>query len=290
MKKIIITGGTGYIGKNFIAKYYDKYHFYILTRNLNPNTKLLTFSDEITYLNYNIDNTASLIDENTIILNLAGENIASKKWSLSQKSKILNSRIETTEFLVTAINSAKDKPSMFLSGSAIGYYGNRCEEKLDENSSAGHGFLASVCGEWEKTALQASIDNITLLRTGIVVSKESEVIKKLLLTRPLIPSKLGKGNQWMSWININDYIDAIDFIIKNNITGAVNLTNPIPFLNLDFIDKLSKEIKLIKFFPIPEFALKLILSESASTALDSQFVIPKKLIDNNFNFNYPNIL
>ena len=268
---IMISGSNGLIGKNLKNALTQQGHNIIgLSRDFS---KPIDFSD---------------VD---VVIHLAGENIAQKRWSEDQKNKIKNSRLIGTKQLSDQLAASEHKPSLFISSSATGYYGDRKDKDLDENSEPGIGFLPEVCVEWEnstKSAENAGIRTVHI-RTGIVLSKEGGALKKML--PPFLFGAggiLGDGKQFMSWISIKDEINAILFIINNQtITGAVNLTAPNPVNNYEFTKILGKVIKRPTIAPLPGFIARIMFGEMADAILlTGNKVYPKKLIDAGFSFEH----
>lgn len=269
--KIMISGSNGLIGGNLKNALTQQGHNIIgLSRDFS---KPIDFSD---------------VD---VVIHLAGENIAQKRWSEDQKDKIKNSRLIGTKQLSDQLAASEHKPSLFISSSATGYYGDRKDKELNENSEPGTGFLPEVCVEWEnstKSAENAGIRTVHI-RTGIVLSKEGGALKKML--PPFLFGAggiLGDGKQFMSWISIKDEINAILFIINNQtITGAVNLTAPNPVNNYEFTKILGKVIKRPTIAPLPGFIARIMFGEMADAILlTGNKVYPKKLIDAGFSFEH----
>ena len=268
---IMISGSNGLIGKNLKDVLTQQGHNIIgLSRDFS---KPIDFSD---------------VD---VVIHLAGENIAQKRWSEDQKDKIKNSRLIGTKQLSDQLSASEHKPSLFISSSATGYYGDRKDKELNENSEPGTGFLPEVCIQWEnstKSAENAGIRTVHI-RTGIVLSKEGGALKKML--PPFLFGAggiLGDGKQFMSWISIKDEINAILFIINNQtITGAVNLTAPNPVNNYEFTKILGKVIKRPTIAPLPGFIARIMFGEMADAILlTGNKVYPKKLIDAGFSFEH----
>ena len=268
---IMISGSNGLIGGNLKNALTQQGHNIVgLSRDFS---KPIDFSD---------------VD---VVIHLAGENIAQKRWSEDQKDKIKNSRLIGTKQLSDQLAASEHKPSLFISSSATGYYGDRKDKELNENSEPGTGFLPEVCVEWEnstKSAENAGIRTVHI-RTGIVLSKEGGALKKML--PPFLFGAggiLGDGKQFMSWISIKDEINAILFIINNQtITGAVNLTAPNPVNNYEFTKILGKVIKRPTIAPLPGFIARIMFGEMADAILlTGNKVYPKKLIDAGFSFEH----
>ena len=268
---IMISGSNGLIGRNLRNTLTEQGHNIIgLSRDFS---KPIDFTD---------------VD---VVIHLAGENIAQKRWSEDQKNKIKNSRLIGTKQLSDQLAASEHKPSLFISSSATGYYGDRKDEDLDENSYPGTGFLPEVCVEWEnstKSAEDAGIRTVHI-RTGIVLSKEGGALKKMLPPFLFgVGGILGNGKQFMSWISIKDEINAILFIINNQtLNGPVNLTAPNPVNNCEFTKVLGKVIKRPTVAPLPGFIARIMFGEMADAILlTGNKVYPKKLIDAGFAFEH----
>jgi uncharacterized protein len=224
------------------------------------------------------------------VIHLAGESIFGR-WSAAKKTSIRESRVAGTSNLATALAEAEKKPSVFVCGSAIGYYGNRGDETLREESAPGSGFLAQVCQEWEEAttpAVQADIRTVHL-RTGIVLSSQGGALRAMLLPFKLgLGGPTGNGQQWMSWIHIGDMVGAIHHILKNDlIQGAVNMVAPKPARNADFAQTLAGVLSRPAIFPMPAFAAKAIFGEMGEELLlSSQKVEPGKLIASGYPFRF----
>jgi len=224
------------------------------------------------------------------VIHLAGESIFGR-WTAGKKSKIRDSRVVGTFNLASALAQAEDKPRVFVCGSAIGYYGNRGDELLREESAPGTGFLAEVCQDWEEAttpAVQADI-RTAHIRTGIVLSRKGGALGAMLPPFKLgLGGRTGNGQQWMSWIDVRDMVGAIHHILKNDlIQGPVNLVAPKPVRNAEFVQTLASVLSRPAIFPLPAFAVKLALGEMGEQLLlGSQKVEASKLISSGYPFRY----
>ena len=271
---ILLSGSSGLIGSE-------------LKKNLE------TDGHQVTPLSRDFDNPINFEGIDAVI-HLAGENIAQGRWTKAKKSEIRNSRINGTKKLSDQLATSPHKPSIFISSSATGFYGDRSDDILDEESSQGAGFLPEVCVLWEKatkSAEQAGIRTIHI-RTGVVLTKKGGALKKML--PPFLLGGggiLGNGKQYMSWISLKDEINAILFILNNNeISGAVNLTAPNPVNNKEFTKILGKTIKKPTILPLPGFAARLLFGEMAEAILlTGNRVLPNKLLNAGFNFTHPTL-
>lgn len=222
------------------------------------------------------------------VIHLAGETIFGR-WTTAKKAKIRDSRVEGTSNLASALAQAEEKPDVFICGSAIGYYGNRGDELLREESSPGTGFLAEVCREWEEAtmpAVQADIRTVHL-RTGIVLSTSGGALRAMLTPFKLgMGGRVGDGRQWMSWIDAQDMVGAIHHVLKNDLLqGPVNMVAPKPVTNAEFVKTLAGVLSRPAILPMPEFAVKAVFGEMGEALLlSSQKVEPGKLISSGYPF------
>lgn len=283
---ILMTGGTGLIGTTFIDTYPD-YHYSILTRDTNKTA-------EPAHANISfIHSLSQLTDLNDFdaVINLCGEPIMAKRWSLKQKEIINTSRWQTTQTLVDLISKSTNAPNVFLSGSAIGIYADRENETIDENMNiCDSDFASKLCLQWESIANQAcQHSRVVNLRTGIVLSAKGGALAQMLPAyRAFLGGKMAKGRHFMSWIHIDDMVKAMHFLLINNQThGPYNLTAPHPVTNTVFNDTLANTLHKKAIFTLPKWCLNIIFGESAAILLSSQKVIPKKLLEQQFSFSYP---
>jgi uncharacterized protein (TIGR01777 family) len=286
----LITGGTGLIGKALIKKLLqDNAVITVLTRNYTNATKRLgkkvSFIDEL---------SISDIERCDVVINLAGEAIADKRWSSNQKHKICNSRWQLTQQLTDLISRAKNPPRLFISGSAIGIYGRQNNQPIDEAFTIFHPeFTHEVCSTWEALALKAESakTRVAILRTGIVLTENGGALAKMLLPFKLgLGGQVSTGEQMMSWIHIHDMVNAILTIqASEQLKGAINLTAPNPVSNKAFSRSLTKQLKRPCLFTTPAWLLRLLLGEMSDLLLFGQNVIPTKLLNSGFKFKYSTI-
>ena len=239
-----------------------------------------------------LDDTLDFDDVDAVI-NLAGEPIADKRWNETQKTRICESRWQITQQLTDKINAAAQPPATFISGSAIGYYGRQGDKLVTEAfTEVHHEFTHTVCEKWERIALQASQKTrICLLRTGVVLSGDGGALSKMRLPFSLgLGGRIGDGNQYMSWIHINDMVAAILFLLEHkNCEGAYNLTAPTPVTNTEFVKAYAASLGRPAIFPMPALALKLLMGEAADLLLTGQRVVPQKLQDAGFQFTFSDV-
>jgi len=293
--RIFIVGATGLIGKHLVEKLKEKHQIFIVTREVEKAKKI--FGNDISIIHWDYKNLCSTLTSSLAfadgIINLAGANVG-KRWSEHYKQIINKSRTVTTKYLVeNMINSGK-KFEFFINASAVGYYGsNLSDETFDEDSLPGNDFLASVCIEWENYAklAQEVTNQLVITRFGVVFAKKGSALQKMLLPFKLfVGGIVDTGEQWLSWIHIDDLVDIIDFIIENKqINGPVNVVAPNSIKNKEFTEIVGKKLRRPTIFKVPEFALKLLLSDGSAILTKGQRVWPKKLIQNNYTFKYGDI-
>ncbi len=228
------------------------------------------------------------------VIHLAGENIAGGRWTDARKQTIRSSRVEGTRRVADALRLADPRPTVFISMSAVGYYGARGSSQLDENSEPGEGFLADVCGAWEAEAkAAASLEGLRVvrLRLGTVLGDGGALAKMLPAFKMGVGGRLGSGDQYMSWIHLDDVVRAIVHVLTHDeCEGAFNLTAPEPATNAAFTAALGKALRRPTFLPVPKFALRAAFGEMAEhLLLSGQRVLPKRLLETGFEFGHPDL-
>jgi hypothetical protein len=235
---------------------------------------------------------ASGLEQVDAVVHLAGEPIA-QRWNDRRKKAIRDSRVKSTALLVEGLKSLNRKPKVFISGSAVGFYGDREDEALEETSPPGSGFLAETCQAWERAAMDAMGLGIrtAVLRTGIVLSTRGGALKKMLPPFWLgVGGPVGSGRQWMSWIHIDDIVGAIRHILdKDDLMAAVNGTAPSPATNADFTRAFGRALSRPALLPAPALGLKIAFGEMATMLLEGQRVLPRKLLDTGYRFRFPEL-
>jgi uncharacterized protein (TIGR01777 family) len=222
------------------------------------------------------------------VFHLAGAGVGDKRWSASYRSEILNSRLLGTTTIAIACEQLQ--PAVFISASAIGYYGETGNRSVTEAERGGDDFLSVVCREWESVANLAPSIRTIKLRTGLVLDPTGGALGRMIpLFKFGLGGKLGSGKQWWSWITLHDQIRAMIFLMNSKIEGAVNLTSPNPVTNQEFTAALAIALKRPAIFPAPAFALRAVLGGFSTEVLGSKKVIPKVLMDNKFEFDYPHV-
>ena len=288
--KILFTGGTGLIGAAFISKFVHKYEFTVISRSPDKAREKLPAGVQVVGGLHDVPDLC-LFDA---VINLAGEPIADKRWTALQKQRICQSRWDITQHLVTRLKGCTHPPSVFISGSAIGFYGRQGNKPVTETNFTVHDeFTHQVCSRWENIAMQADSDatRVCLLRTGVVLDKHQGALPKMALPVKLgVGGKIGSGEQIMSWIHIDDMVNGIDFLLNNNrCQGAYNLTAPEPETNAAFTHKLAKTLHRPNLFKVPKCVLNVIMGEAAEMVTTGQHVIPERLLDNGFIFSFPEL-
>jgi hypothetical protein len=239
------------------------------------------------------DPAAGTVDLNALegvdaVIHLAGANVGDKRWSKKYKAEILNSRLLGTTTIANAVNVVK--PQVFISSSAIGWYGETGNRAVTEEDRPGDDFLAAVCKEWEAAADLATNTRTVKIRTGLVLDPTGGALGKMLpLFKFGLGGKLGNGKQWWSWITLHDQIRAICHLLEKPVEGAVNLTAPNPATNQEFTSALARALHRPALFPVPGIALKVALGGFSSEILGSKKVMPEKLLESGFTFDYPHI-
>jgi uncharacterized protein len=287
--KILISGASGLVGTALIPTLIAKGHSVVRLVRHQPKG-----SDEI---RWDSEKGFSFGEEKKLegldaVIHLAGDNVASGSWTDEKKRSIKESRTKGTKFLVDALKKLKSKPKIVISASAIGFYGNRNEEMLTEESAKGVGFFPDVCDEWENEVREAgAFARVVMLRIGVVLAKEGGALDKMLTPFKLgVGGVIGSGKQWMSWITIDDILGVIHYALEKPLRGVYNTTAPNSATNYAFTKALGKALGRPTFFPIPEFGIKLMFGEMGETLLlQGCRVMPKRLQDMGYRFLYPNL-
>ncbi len=292
--RIILAGGSGFLGSALAADLARGGHQVItLTRHAAAPAAPGGVRFEPWSPNGQAGPWANVLDGADAIINLAGESIAAKRWSAAQKHRILDSRLLATQSLAAAIRNARTKPRVLVSGSAVGYYGDRGSETLTEGSAPGHDFLADVCQQWEAAAESVrDSTRVVLVRTGIVLDKRGGALKKMLPPFYMFAGgPLGSGEQYMPWIHLDDWVRMAAWAITDaGPHGAMNATAPQPVTNKEFSRELGRALGRPSLLPAPPFALKIALGEMAGALLlSSQRALPVKAADSGFAFRFSSI-
>jgi uncharacterized protein (TIGR01777 family) len=286
ISRILVSGVSGPIGAALLPSL--KTRGYKITRLVRGAS---TGEDQIAW------NPAQPISPEIIsgfdaVIHLAGESIVGR-WTAEKKLKIRDSRVVGTRNLAQALAHAKNKPQVFVSSSAIGVYGDRGDEVLNEQSAPGSGFLPDVCRDWEaatKAAADAGIRTVQM-RTGVVLSPKGGALGKMLTPFKMgVGGRIGNGQQWMSWIDVQDMVDAIHHILQSDLQGPVNMVAPKPVTNAEFTQTLAGVLSRPAIFPVPAFVVKLAFGEMGETVLlGSQRVEPAELAAGGYQFRFSDL-
>lgn len=288
---IFITGGTGLIGSTLIRTLMaqGQHSLTVLTRNIAKASRKL--GNDIKYCT-SLDSMESL-DEYDAVINLAGEPLQKKYWSESQKDKLCKSRWETTRKLAKLIKAGENPPSVFISGSAVGFYGAHNDETLTEASYPHDEFTYRLCSKWEAIALSAASEKtrVCIVRTGIVLAETGGMLPMIAIPFKIgFGSALGSGKQYISWIHIQDMIDGIIYLLTlREAKGVFNFTSPNPVTNKRFSRVLARTLYRPCVFRIPKFLIKAVLGEAATMLIDGQRVMPQHLLDLHFRFTFEHL-
>ncbi|MCE7792247.1 TIGR01777 family oxidoreductase [Salipaludibacillus sp. CUR1] len=290
--KVSIAGGSGLIGQAVTKELLSEGHqVVILTRNKSNKKE----SDGISYVEWLKKDAfpEKELEGVDAMINLAGENLNSGRWTSDKKKEILDSRIDATRETVRIMENLEQKPSVLINGSAVGFYDSSYSKTYTEDDrEAGDGFLADVVKQWEEEALKApSGVRVVCTRFGIVLSAEEGALKKMLPPFKMgAGGKLGTGEQWMSWIHIEDVAKALAYCVTNkDIQGPVNFTAPNPEKMKNFGKTLADVLNRPFWAPVPSTVLHIVLGEMSMLVLEGQRVLPKKLQENGYTFTYPHL-
>ncbi len=291
--KIAVTGATGLIGTALSERLHTQGNTILaITRRKNLSSPYTPY----TLVHWDVERgelDASALEGIDAVVHLAGETIA-ERWSANKKALIRSSRVEGTKLLVEGLKSLSKRPSVLVSSSALGFYGNRGDEELDESAAPGTGYLPELCQDWESEAAGAKElgMRVVSMRGGIALSTKGGALAKMLLPFKLgLGGPVGSGRQWMSWIHIDDVVGGYHFALHQpELSGVANLTAPRPVRNEGFAKALGRALSRPAFLPAPGFALKLAFGEMAQDLLlDGQKVLPHRLEQAGYEFQYPGL-
>ena len=293
MKTILITGGSGFIGRHLCrAAINRKYTVIVLTRDRSMAAKHLP-SDVSLIDDLNQLEAYPAVD---IVVNLAGQSLAEGRWTMKRKAQLLESRVGTTDKLFNYFKTSNAKPpQVVISGSAVGFYGagNGEDKPITENAGSEANFSHYLCAQWEQSASQFESlgSRVCYLRTGIVLGEQGALAKMLPPFKVGLGGPFGNGNHWMPWIHIEDIVNiALYCINQTSLQGAINGTAPHPVRNNEFVKTLGAVLKRPAFFPLPATVVKLLFGQMGEELLlQGKAVVPKKLQDSGFQFQYTNL-
>ncbi|MBD1218540.1 MAG: TIGR01777 family protein [Aphanizomenon flos-aquae Clear-A1] len=296
--KIAISGATGFVGSRLVAKLHAEGHrILVLTRNTTfaqkvfppqafPNLEIIAYTPIVSGA---WQDTIAGCDG---VVNLAGEPIAEGRWTPERKQEILNTRKLGTQKIVEAIAKSQPQPSVLINTSAIGYYGTSETASFDEDSANGKDFLAQVCQEWEAEARKVKDTNVRLviLRFGIILGNGGALGKMITPFKLFAGGPIGTGQQWFSWIHLDDIVSLIiQALTKSTMEGVYNGTAPQPVSMNDLSTTMGKVMNRPSWLPVPGFAIEAILGDGAKVVLEGQQVLPKRTLESGFEYQYPNL-
>ncbi len=295
MKKIIITGATGLIGRLLCLKLANRGdEVNVFTRDVNSAKDKLNHVKNFIKWDYEmISEWKEYLNEIDVVVHLAGANLGAKRWNKEYKKSAYESRLISTRNLVEAIAEADKKPKAFICSSAVGYYGNRGDDYLGEDEGRADNFLSKLCADWEKEAAKVESYGVRRVsaRTGLVLSKDDGLLKQMIPSFKLfLGGYLGNGNQWFPWIHIDDIVGIYLLAIENEqLSGAVNGASPGIVRMKEFAKELGKTLHRPSLFPIPKFVIKILKGELGNYVPDSQRVVTEKLLNSGYKFKFENL-
>ncbi len=290
MKKVIVTGATGFIGKRIIKELISRGdEVTIFTRSVENAKQKITSAYDYVEWNPDLNDWYHKLEDKNAVIHLAGENVMAKRWNVEHKKNILSSRVEGTRSLVNAIGHLKNKPEVFITASAVGYYGNS-EKSVNENSEPGKDFLAEVVNAWEKEASKVELCGVrrVSIRTGIVLdANEGALVPMINQFKFFVGGSIGSGEQWFPWIHIEDVVGIFLFAMDNqNVSGALNASSPNPLCMNEFCKTLGEIMHRPSIFKVPAFIIKILFGEAADVLLNGAQVIPERTIKAGYKFKF----
>lgn len=282
---VVISGGSGFLGRALTAALEgDGHRVSVLTRKARPG-----HAGDIEWTPDGSSGPwAKGLSGVDAIVNLAGEGIAEKRWTAERKRQLVLSRLNATSSLVAALHEVPSPPSIFLSGSGVGYYGDTGDERISETSPAGSDFVATMATAWEDAATPAAEKaRLAFLRTGLVMGREGALKEMLLPFKLGVGGRLGSGKQWTSWIAVDDWVGVVQRLLtSSDAQGPFNLTAPTPVTNAEFTKTLGRVLRRPTVLPVPGFALKLAFGELAEALLTGQRAMPDDAVGLGYRFKY----
>jgi uncharacterized protein len=284
LQRVAITGSTGLIGSALVGHLRNEGH--TVQRLVRRKAAA---PDEISWDPKNGTIDIAALEGVDAVIHLAGANVGDHRWTKKYRAEILNSRLLGTTTIAQAVSTVK--PKVFISGSAIGFYGETGNRAVNEGDRGGDDFLAAVCREWEAAANLAGDTRTVKIRTGLVLEPTGGALGRMLpLFRFGLGGKIGSGKQWWSWVTLHDEIRAICHLLESDVSGPINLTSPNPVTNQEFTAALARALHRPALFPVPGIALKAVLGGFSTEILGSKKVLPTALTESGFTFDYPHLL
>jgi uncharacterized protein len=291
--KVAVTGATGFVGRRLVERLLERGDLVVaFSRDAAKAQRSLPQVQVVAYEPAQGGDWQKSINGCDAVVNLAGEPIGDQRWTPSQKQAILRSRQLGTRHIVEAIAQAQDKPSLLVNASAVGYYGTSETEQFDETCVAGNDFLAEVCQAWEAEAqaVTATGSRLVILRLGIVVGPGGAIAKMVPIFKLFAGGPIGSGRQWFSWIQREDLVSIILAALDQpGMSGIYNATAPNPVKMNELSQVLGQVLQRPSWLPVPGFALETLLGEGAQVVLEGQQVLPKRLLQQGFQYHYPDL-
>lgn len=287
MLKVLVTGASGFIGTHLV-EYLLKHNFEVIAHS---RQKRLSQNDQLTWISSFTELENTHID---YVVNLAGESIAQGRWTAQRKQQLIDSRVDTTQQMYQALRDYQIQPRRIVSGSAIGYYGidptQQWQNECDENSSAQGIFMSELCQRWEAEALADTTQNTKIMRLGVVFGQKGALQQMLLPIKMGLIGRIGSGQQPTTWVHVDDVIQAILFLFQSTSDQKIyNVVAPDHLSQMQFVNIASKVLKRKPFLPLPSFVMRLLMGEQAQLVLNGQYVQPKALLAEGFDFQYANL-
>jgi uncharacterized protein (TIGR01777 family) len=289
--RALITGATGFVGRHLSRRFKD---LSVLTRRPDAAAALLRHATAFQWAPESEPAPVAALRGTDAVFHLAGEPVSASRWTPDVKRRIRESRVTATRNLVAGLAALPERPAVLVCASAVGYYGNRGDEPLDEKSSAGTGFLAGVCEEWEREALAAAAlgMRVACVRLGIVLAARGGALGRMLpMFRLGLGGRLGRGLQWMPWIHVEDVVELMIHVAESDrVAGPVNAVAPQAVTNSEFTAALAHAVSRPALLPVPEIALRLTLGEVSEVLLASQRVFPGVALASGYRFRHPKLV
>lgn len=291
--RIIVTGGTGQLGMRFCHLLAGRGHEVWVTTRRHGRSPSRAGIQFVTWDGETSQGWGKLVDDVDAVVNLAGENIGGKRWSKSQMELIRRSRALAGKAVVEAVKQAAHPPRVLIQASAVGYYGTTRHTPLDENSSPGEDELANICLDWEASTRPVEELGVRriIVRTGVVLDKTKGALPRMVLPfQFFVGGPLGNGRQVLSWIHLDDQINAMRFLLESpEAEGVYNLTALEPVTNREFGKTLSEVLHRPFWIPVPAFALRILLGDQSKLVLEGQKVLPNRLVEAGYQFKFPHL-